>query len=102
MNELEKGLIIFTFDKEREEFQEIDCDTNKINEVLKSDQINIIVNRHVKEIWIWNGSNAKVRMKFIATQEAPKIRDRYAIDYNIHTIDEGSETHLFKETFELE
>jgi len=96
MNELEKDLMVFEFDKGIEGFHEIEFADKEVRELLNSNLIYIIVNRYNKEIWIWHGSNTNIRMKFIATQEAPKIRDKYGSDFKILAIDEGDESSEFK------
>ena len=97
MNELEKDLMIFEFDEGVESFQEIEFADKEIRELLNSNLIYIIVNRYNKEIWIWHGSNTNIRMKFIATQEAPKIRDQYGSDFKILAINEDDESSKFKD-----
>ena len=97
MNELEKNLMLFELDENNESFNEVEIANKEIKEHLKSDLIYIIVSRHNKEIMIWHGSNTNIRMKFIATQEVPKIRDQFGIDYKISAIDEGDESFVFKQ-----
>ena len=97
MNELEKNIILFEFNGDLENFQEVNVYNKEIREFLNSDLIYILVYHNNKEIIIWHGNNSKIRMKFIATQEAPKIRDRFGIDYKISAIDEGDESFEFKE-----
>lgn len=97
MNELQKDFMVFEFDEGAEVFHETQVDDKEIREFLNSNLIYIIVNRYNKAIWIWHGSNTNIRMKFIATQEAPKIRDKYGSDFKIMAIDEGDESSEFKE-----
>jgi len=97
MNELQKDFMVFEFDEGAEVFHEIQVDDKEIRELLISNLIYIIVNRYNKQIWIWHGCNTNIRMKFIATQEAPKIRDKYGSDFKILAIDEGDESSEFKE-----
>ncbi|MBY9018758.1 MAG: hypothetical protein KGD66_07995 [Candidatus Lokiarchaeota archaeon] len=97
MNELEKDLMLFEFDEGIEGFHEVKVADKEIRELLNSDLIYIILNRYNKEIMIWHGSNTNIRMKFIATQEAPKIRDKYGNDFKISAVAEGDESSEFKE-----
>ena len=99
MTELDKRFIIFKFDEEGERFQIDSVDENE--EIFHSNLVVIIVNHPDKLIWIWQGKNSNIRKKVIATQEAPKIRDMYGIDYKISAIDEGIETEKFKLFFDL-
>ena len=41
-------------------------------------------------------------MKFIATQKAPTIRDKYGVDFKISAVEEGEESSGFKEIVGLE
>lgn len=99
MTELEKGIVTFKLDELTEKFQRFDFD--EIEEIFDSNLILIIVNHVDKIIWLWHGKDATIRTKFIATQEAPKIRDKHGIDYKILAIDEGNETQKFKSFFSL-
>jgi len=101
MNELEKNVMIFEFNEEIEGFNEIKVDDKEIREILNSNLIYIIVNPFKKEILIWHGNDSNVRMKFIAAQEAPKIRDKYGIDFKILAIVEGEDSSEFKEIIEI-
>ena len=96
MTELEKDSMLFEYDESIEGFQEIKVADKEIRELLNSNLIYIVLNRYNKEIMIWHGSNTNIRMKFIATQEAPKIRDKYGIDFRISAVDEGDESSEFK------
>ncbi|MHA1107340.1 MAG: hypothetical protein ACTSPN_16735, partial [Promethearchaeota archaeon] len=97
MTELEKDFMLFEYDEGIEGFQEIKVANKEIRELLNSNLIYIVLNRYNKEIMIWHGSNTNIRMKFIATQEAPKIRDKYGSDFRISAVDEGDESSVFKE-----
>ncbi|MHA1192002.1 MAG: hypothetical protein ACTSP9_06855 [Promethearchaeota archaeon] len=96
MNELEKDSMLFEYDEDIEGFNEVKVVDKEIREFLNSNLIYIVLNRFNKEIMIWHGSNTNIRMKFIATQEAPKIRDKYGIDFRISAVDEGDESSIFK------
>ncbi len=68
-----------------------------IHTIFDEFSIFIIVDPLDKEIWMWIGENASIRKKFIATQNAPNIRDRYGVDFKIVTVDQGNEPPEFKE-----
>ena len=97
MNVLEEQFLLFEIDEENEDFREIKDIDCPIQTLFDSFSIFIIVDPVDKEIWIWHGKNASIRKKFIATQNAPNIRDRYGIDFKILAVDEGSEPPEFKE-----
>lgn len=102
MTELEKEYLLFTLDEDLEEFKEIKDRTDPLSENFNSNSIYVIVDSENKTIWIWHGSNTNIRMKFIATHNAPLIRDKYGIDYKIAGIDEGNEPLDFKNSVGLD
>lgn len=97
MNILEEQFLLFEIDEENEDFREIEDIEGDIHTIFNSSSIFIIVDPIDKEIWIWMGKNASIRKKFIATQNAPNIRDKYGVDFKIVTVDEGSEPLEFIE-----
>ena len=99
MTELDKGIVVFKFDVDSEQFQKIEFE--EYEEFFNSNSIILIVNPLNKILWLWHGMNVNVRMKFIATQEAPKIRNTFYIDYKISAVDEGNETAKFKNFFDM-
>ena len=102
MSMLEKQLLLFKIDEENEDFTAIELEESPIHTLLDSNYIYIIVVPIDKDILIWHGSNATIRMKFIATQKVPHIRDKYGIDFKISVVDEGDESSKFKEIVGLE
>ncbi len=102
MSMLEKQFLLFKIEEEKEDFVAIEIEDKPIHALLDSNYIYIIVVPIDKEIWIWHGSNATIRMKFIATQKAPKIRDKYGVDFKISAVEEGEESSGFKEIIEFE
>jgi hypothetical protein len=97
MNVLEGQFLLFEIDEENEDFREINNNNEPIHTIFDHFSIFIIVDPLNKEIWMWIGENASIRKKFIATQNAPNIRDKYGIDFRIVTVDEGNEPPEFKE-----
>ncbi len=97
MNILEEHFLLFEIDEENEDFIEIEVEDGPIHVLLDSSSIFIIVDPLDKKIWIWHGAKAGIRKKFIATQKAPEIRDRYGVDFKITVLDEGSEPAEFRE-----
>ena len=97
MNVLEGQFLLFEIDEENEDFREIKDHDGAIHKIFDHFSIFIIVDPVDKEIWIWMGENVSIRKKFIATQNAPNIRDRYGVDFKIVTVDEGNEPPEFKE-----
>ncbi|MHA2289098.1 MAG: hypothetical protein ACXABG_09955 [Promethearchaeota archaeon] len=97
MNILEGQYLVFEIDQENEDFREIEEFDDAIHNLFDSTSIFIIVDPLGKEVWMWIGEKASIRKKFIATQNAPNIRDRYGIDFKIVTVDQGNEPPEFKE-----
>jgi len=102
MNLLEDRFLLFEIDEEKEIFNEIKVIENPIHILLDSSSIFIIVDPIDKAIWVWEGREAGIRKKFIATQNASKIRDKHGIDFKIIAVDEGDEPSNFKEIIGLE
>ena len=102
MSKLEEQFLLFKIDEDKEDLEEIKITVSPLYTLLDSKFIFLIVDPIDKEIWIWHGSNATIRMKFIATQKAPKIRDQYGVDFKISAVDEGDESPKFKEIVGLE
>ena len=102
MTELEANLNIFSLDEDLEDFKKIEADNESLSDVLDSNSVYLIVDPKDKIVWIWNGAKANIRMKFIASQKAPIIRDEYGIDFKIIGIDEDSEPSEFKEFLGLD
>lgn len=66
-----------------------------IREHLKSDSVFIIVDDDKKRIWIWKGSEAPVRKKFISARAASQIREERGLNYKVSSEDEGDESDSF-------
>jgi len=97
MNILEEQFLLFEIDEENEDFIEIEVGDGPIYTLLDSSSIFIIVDPVNKAVWIYHGEKVSIRKKFIATQKAPNIRDRYGVDFKIIAVDEGAEPSEFKE-----
>ena len=102
MSMLEKQYLLFKIEEENESFTAVDLEESPIHGLLDSNYIYIIVIPIDKDILIWHGSKATIRMKFIATQKAPQIRDKYGVDFKISAVEEGDESSGFKEIVGLE
>lgn len=101
MNVLDEGFLLFEIDEENEDFVEIEFEAGPFYTFLNSSSIFIIVDPINKAVWIYHGEKVSVRMKFIATQKAPNIRDMYGVDFKVVAVDEGSEPSEFKEIMGL-
>jgi len=65
---------------------------------MKEDEVLIIIDDEERLIWIWKGSQAPVRRKFIAARRASGIRDQRGLVYKIVSEDAGQEDAKFLET----
>jgi hypothetical protein len=90
-------IFLYCLNEESEKFEEIEIKENvPLFEVLDSDKILLFVDLHNEKVWVWEGKNTSTRLKFISTQEAPKIRDKYDLSFTISSVDDGDETAAFK------
>ncbi|MFX1376544.1 MAG: hypothetical protein ACFFA0_12100 [Promethearchaeota archaeon] len=97
LEEEKEKIIVFQYNDEINEYQELEVDEDvEIRELLDPDFILLFVDQKRYRIWIWHGSNTTTRMKFIAAKLAPSIRDQYGIGFKIGAVDEGNETLGFK------
>lgn len=93
----EEEPIVFQFNDELQEFQELQFDEDlELYELLDSDYVLLFVDPKRYRVWVWHGNNVTTRMKFIGAKIAPKIRDEFGISYKITAVDEGDETMAFK------
>lgn len=64
---------------------------------MNADEVLIIIDDDSRLIWIWKGTEAPVRRKFIAARRASGIRDQRGLVYKIISEDEGQEDSTFLE-----
>ena len=101
-NEKSENVLVFQLNAILEKFDEVDIPpSTSLCELLYHDLVLIIVDPEHKAVWIWKGRGATTRMKFLAAQLTPSIRDRYGIDYTIISVDDGDEPQEFKKTCSL-
>ncbi len=101
--ELRKPMVIFQFNDQLGEFEELEFEEDiELVELLDPDFVLLFVDPKHFRVWIWHGSNTTTRIKFIAAKIAPTIRDRYGIGFRITAVDEGNETLGFKVIMGLE
>ncbi len=102
---------VFQLNDEKAEFEELELEGGvQLYEILNAKLILYFVNPETYRSFIWAGSEASTRMKFIAANKASSIRDRIGPAIKIQTVDQNDETLPFKimvgleklETFEEE
>lgn len=103
MTEDEEKIHIFQLNDEEAEFEELEIEEDiKLHEILNSKLILYFVKPAKYQSFIWTGSEASVRMKFIAAKKASSVRDRIGPAIKISTVDDGEETSSFKIMIGLE
>ena len=103
MNGQTFNFLVFKLNVQSEEFEELKINEDeKVEHLLDSDEILLFVDNLNHRVWIWEGRNTSPKMKFISAELASIVRDQYAIDYNITTIDGGDEPIEFKILLGLE
>ena len=94
---------VFQLNDEAAEFEELEIDPEmKLAELLKSNLILYFVDAVNFRSYIWAGSQTSTRMKFIAAQKAPNIRDKIGPAIKVVSVDEGEEALGFKVMLGLE
>ncbi len=88
--------LIFQLKEGDEEFEKAEIKRDvPLHSLLYHDLILIFIDSWHKTVWIWHGSEATTKMKFISTQRVSQIRNNYAFDYKIASIDDGDESLEF-------
>ncbi len=95
--EEKEKILVFQFSDELGEYQELVLEGDiPLHELLDSDFILLFVDPKRYRVWIWQGINTTIRMKFISARIAGNIRDRFGIGFKLSSVDEGDEVAGFK------
>ncbi|GAB4312811.1 MAG: hypothetical protein Kow0069_13680 [Promethearchaeota archaeon] len=98
-----KRVPVFQLNDEEGEFEELEFDEDvKLYELLDPSFTLAFVDEEHFRIWLWNGQDTNVRMKFIAAKKAPLLRDRFGPALHITAVDGGDEPFAFKVLVGLE
>ncbi|MFW9935057.1 MAG: hypothetical protein ACFFDU_06075 [Candidatus Thorarchaeota archaeon] len=62
---------------------------------LNTERVLIIVDDDDKKIWLWKGTEAGVRKKFIAARQGQAVRSQRGLVYKVMSIDGGEEPDAF-------
>lgn len=93
----EKKIRVFQLNDEKAEFEELELKPDAdYSELMKSEVILYFINPKTFRSYIWAGSQASVRMKFIAANAATKVRDKIGPAIKITTVEEDEEPTAFK------
>lgn len=93
-----------TGERIRFNISENDFRENNGKNVLSSNNVFVIVHEGIRRIFIWNGFNAPVRKKFIASRVAADLQNELVTDAHFHrckvvSVDEGDEPKDFLNVF---
>ncbi|MHC1591621.1 MAG: actin depolymerization factor/cofilin- and gelsolin-like domain-containing protein [Candidatus Helarchaeales archaeon] len=69
--------------------------TGQIKDMLNSKMVALIVSDRHKKIWLWKGTQASVRKKFIGARKSQDLRGERGLSYKVESIDHGSEPQDF-------
>ncbi|MHA1145118.1 MAG: hypothetical protein ACTSRW_10305 [Candidatus Helarchaeota archaeon] len=80
--------------KDDGEYEEVPI-SGQIKDMLDSKKVVLIVSDRLKKIWLWKGTQASVRKKFIAARKSQDLRGERGLVYKVESIDHGSEPQDF-------
>lgn len=66
----------------------------EIKDIMESDQCYVIVADDERKVYLWIGSQSKVRSKFIGAKRSQEIRGQVGMHYSTQSIDEGDEDDI--------
>jgi len=69
--------------------------TGQIKDLLTSEMVVLLVIDSEHVIYLWKGSNARVRRKFIAARVSQDLRGQKGLNYRVESIDHGDEPQEF-------
>ncbi|MCF2140762.1 MAG: hypothetical protein K9W44_11970 [Candidatus Lokiarchaeota archaeon] len=96
-DDIKNKIRIFQLNDEKAEFEELELDADvEISQLLKSEVVLYFIQPKTFRSYIWAGSQASTRMKFIAANAATRIRDKIGPAIKISTIEEDDEPKAFK------
>ncbi len=61
----------------------------------EANQVYIVIDHDKRNLFLWKGSEAGVRLKFIGSRAMSEKRQDLGFHYQIHVLDQGEETELF-------
>jgi hypothetical protein len=64
-------------------------------ESLDSSKVVCVVDDETKSIYLWKGSQAGIRKKFIGARVATNLRSEYGFNFKVRPVDEGEEPPTF-------
>ena len=96
-------MIVFRFDNELIQYKKLESiKKESLPTLLNSDHIFLFIDKKRYRIWIWQGTNTTIKMKFFSAKLVPTIRDKFGQGFKIIAVDEGNEPLGFKVMIGLE
>jgi len=62
-----------------------------IKDIMKSEEVYVIVADDIRKIFLWLGNNSNVRSKFVGAKRSQDIRGQVGLHYGSVSVDEGDE-----------
>ncbi len=69
--------------------------TGPIKDMLNPEMVVLLVDEATRMIYLWKGSNARVRKKFIAARVSQDVRGQKGLNFKVDSIDQGDEPAKF-------
>ena len=63
-----------------------------LKDLMKSEEVYVIVADDIRKIFLWLGSKSNVRSKFVGAKRSQDIRGQVGLHYGSSSVDEGDET----------
>ncbi len=62
---------------------------------LDSAKVYCVVDHSNRNIFVWLGNSANVRLRFVGAQTASTVKSDLSVHYKVTSIDEGDEPNIF-------
>ena len=69
---------------------------------LSSDQVLCVIDDEGKNVFLWLGSEAPVRKRFVGARTASRLRDEQGTGFRVRLLDEGHEPDQFFNSLDRE
>ena len=97
-----EDFLVFELDESGERKQVEDITPQTLQSILHSKQVLVILRWDLRRIFIWKGSAAPVKKRFISARIATELREEVKGGVKIVSVDQGDEVKEFLDAFDLE
>ena len=97
-----RNFIFYHFNEILGDFEEVYLPDLQLNDLLDDNFILLFVDPQRFRVWLWQGYNTTLHMRFYTTELAHRIRDYYGSDFRITPIKQGNKTNAFLAMIGLE